>query len=557
MPLQNLSLSNLYRATTGTPRLSVSSSLNAANGMAGTAVSMSSFNMNSVTTTLPFTYIVEDTSENVTFAFTDGGLAFNNRIRGVAANYFVTVDDNSYFTIGSAGATTAISAKNTPNSPTYSGSNGTALTAFYEDGYNATATGNYGFINRVFKTIYSVDSYNSINSDVLCVSTDTNILLADGTSVEAGDLYVGDTIKTFVPEGMPSWLPEDDLGEWYWWYHTTGSAGEVVDAQVSNIYFSFIDQYVSINDGAIKTTHAHPFYAWDAITNTYQFTRAEDVAEGDKLIKYNNLSGLIEEIDVINVEFHNRNLEIATITVDVAHTFLANGFVSHNKGAATAPIPWRNLTCYLDPQFANSYNIQGQRDLNDLSGNTTGFNLLGGNSNPAKVAPVFNNTTPKSLTFAANKLGVKQPGNPTGTNHTLFNSTTANGYTIIGFVKNCAGTFFRRDPDFLFGTAVEGGLVAFWHTTANIIINVGSQTTSGWRMYAVTTGAGTTRIYNNNVVIHTATDAKATHANTSTGNIELMNGNTGELGSFLFYQRALSVTEIGEIWNNLKGRYGL
>lgn len=553
MPLQNLSLSNLYRATAGTSRIgAVSSSLNAANGMAGTAVSMSSFNMDSVTTTLPFTYIVENTSENVSYAFTGGGLAFNNRIRGVAANYFVTVDDNSYFTIGTVGATTAINAKNTPNTPTYSGSNGTALTAFYEDGYNATATGNYGFINRTFKTIYSVDSYNSINSDVLCVSTDTQILLADGTSVEAGDLYVGDTIKTFVPEGMPSWLPENDLGEWYWWYHTSASAGEVVDAQVSNIYFSFIDQYVSINDGAIKTTHAHPFYAWDAITNTYQFTRAEDVAEGDKLIKYNNLSGLIEEIDVINVEFHNRNLEIATITVDVAHTYLANGFVSHNKGAATAPIPWQNLVCYLDPQFANSYNAQGQVVLNDLAGYSTGFNLTGGNRNPALVAPVFNTSTPKSLTFAANKQGIKQNGNASGTGNTLFNTTSANGYTIIAFVKNSSGTFFVRGSDYGFFAGV--GSVSF-NSTPNGGANASSQTISGWRMYVVATGNGRTRMYNNNVEIYNQASTAA--ATTGTSDIELMKNNTGELGSFFFYQRALSATEIGAIWNNLKGRYGL
>lgn len=555
MPLQNLSLSNLYRATTGTARSgAVSSSLNAANGMAGTPVSMSSFNMDNVAVTMPFTYIVEGTSENVTYAFTGQGLAFDNRIKNVANNYQFVLDDNAYFTVGSRGQSTAISA-NTLGTPPYSGSNGTSIRAYYEDGYNATATGNYGFINGGVKTIYSVDSYNSINSDILCVSTDTNILLADGTSVEAGDLYVGDTIKTFVPEGMPSWLPDDDMGEWYWWYHTSASAGEVVDAQISNIYFSFIDQYVSINNGAIKCTHAHPFYAWDAITNTYQFTRAEDVAEGDKLIKYNVVSGEIEEIDVTNVEFHNKTLEIATITVDVAHTYLANGFVSHNKGAANAPIPWQNLVCYLDPQFANSYNTQGQIVLNDLAGYATGFNLTGGNSNPAKVAPTFNTSTPKSLTFAANKLGVKQNGNTSGTGNTYFNSTTTNGYTIIAFVKNSNGAILRRDPDFYI-YAVSGQF-SFIHTTANIITNVTGQTTTGWRMYALTSGNGTTKMYNNNVEIYTSSDAKATHANTATTDIELMNGNTGDLGSFFFYQRALSSTEIGVIWNNLKGRYGL
>jgi hypothetical protein len=556
MPLQNLSLSNLYRATAGTPRLgAVSSSLNAANAMAGTPVSMSSFNMNSVTATLPFTYIVENTSENVTFAFTGGGLAFDNRVKTLAANYTVTVDDATYFTIGTRGVSTAINASNLANTPSYSGSNLTNLTVYYEDGYNATATGNYGFVNRSTKTIYSVDSYNSINSDILCVSTDTNILLADGTSVQAGDLYVGDSIKTFVPEGMPSWLPENDLGEWYWWYHTTGSAGEIVNAQISNIYFSFIDEYVSINDGAIKTTHAHPFYAWDAITETYQFTRAEDVAEGDKLIKYNNLSGLIEEIDVTNVSFHNTTLEIATITVDEAHTYLANGFVSHNKGAANAPIPWQSLVCYLDPQFAASYNTSvSTTNFNDLTGKTTGFNLTGGNRNPALTAPTFSNTSPKSLTFASGKYGIKQPGNTSGTNLANFNVASATGMTIIAFLNGTAGTVLDNSSNF--NWTVLGNYASMTGAYAAVS---GPQTSwSGWNMHAITCGTGTTAFYRNSGTPY----ASATVANTgaigvSSYELKLMTDNTGILGSFLYYNRVLTATEINAVYNNLKGRYGL
>lgn len=556
----NLSLSNLYRAWSGTTRSgAVSSSLNAANGMAGTPVSMSSFLFDSVTATLPFTYIVEGTSENVTFAFTGGGLAFNNRVKTSANNYSVTVDfaggTNAYFSVGTLGQVTAVNALQL-GTPPYSGSNATTLVAYYADGYNTGATGNVTFANRATKTIYSVDSYNSINSDILCVATDTQILLADGTSVEAGDLYVGDTIKTFVPEGMPSWLPDEDQAEWYWWYHTTGSAGEIVDAQISNIYFSFIDQYVSINDGAIKTTHAHPFYAWDNITETYQFTRAEDVVEGDKLIKYNNVSGLIEEIDVTKVEFHNRNLEIATITVDVAHTYLANGFVSHNKGAANAPIPWQNLVCYLDPQFANSYNAQGQVVINDLAGYTTGFNLTGGNRNPALVAPTFNTTTPKSLTFAAGKYGIRQTGNVSGTpGNTYFNTTAANGYSIIAFVKNTSGDIFQRGTDYKLTTSTT---ISFT-STPNGNATTSTQTLTGWQMIAVTAGAnpdGKIVIYRNATAQKTVIIG-AGAATTGTDDVELMKNNTGELGSFFFYQRALSADEITVIWNNLKGRYGL
>jgi len=548
MAKTSLSLGGLYRAWTGTARGAVSSSLNAANNLAGTSVSMSSFAFDSLTVTQPFTYIVENTSENVVVAFATQGLAFDNRIKNIAANYTITVSDATYFSIGTKSSTTAITANNLGGS-TYSGSNGTTLSVTYADGYNVNAT-NYNTTST--KTIYSVDSYNSINSDVLCVATDTDILLANGSTVKAGDLYIGDSIKTFVPTGMPEWFPENDPAEWYWWYNETGSNGDIVDAAVSNVYYSFIDKYIDINFGAIKVTGAHPFFAWDNITETYQFTRAEDLVEGDKIVKYNVESGLVEDVLVEKIEFLNKTLEIATITVDTAHTYLANGFVSHNKGAATAPIPWTNLVCYLEPQFAASYNTAvSTTNFNDVAGYSTGFNLTGGTANPAVTAPVFNGTSPKSLTFASGKYGIKEQAYSSGTGNANFNTTSGNGYTIIAWVNGSAGDIFSRGTDYKVTTS---GNIAFT-STPNGNLTAASQTLTGWHMIAVTAGAGTTKIYNNNVEAATASTTAA--ATTGTSDIYLMQNNTGNLGSFLFYQRALTATEIGYIWNNLKGRYGL
>ena len=553
MAASNLSLGNLYRAWAGTTRSGlVSSSLNAANGLAGTAVSMSSFIYGNVAVTQPFTYIVENTTENLTFAFTGQGLAFDNRVKVQAANFSVTVNDATYFTVGTNGTTTAINAKNLAGT-TLSGSNATTLTAYYDDTYTTNATGNRGAGNASTKTIYSVDSYNSINSDVLCVSTDTDILLADGSTVKAGDLYSGDMIKTFVPKDMPAWLPQNDESEWYWWYNETGSNGDVVDAEISNIYFSFADSYVSINDGAIKVTHAHPLFVWDSLTETYQFTRAEDIAAGDALVKYNVTTGLVEDILVETIEFANKTLEIATITVESAHTFLANGFVSHNKGSATAPIPWTNLVCYLEPQFAASYNTAvSTTNFNDVAGYSTGFNLTGGTSNPAITAPVFNAASPKSLTFASGKYGIKEQAYSSGTGNANFNTTSANGYTIIAFVNASAGNILSRGTDYTL--SASSTTIAFT-STPNGNTSATSQTLTGWHMIAVTTGAGTTKIYNNNVEVATAATTAA--ATTGTSDIYLMQNNTGNLGSFFFYQRALTATEIGYIWNNLRARYGL
>jgi hypothetical protein len=517
--------------------------------MAGTAVSMSSFAFDSLAITQPFTYIVESTAENVVVAFTTQGLAFDNRVKNIAANYTITVSDATYFSIGTKSSTTAITANALAAAP-YSGSNATTLSATYADGYNVNAT-NYNVAST--KTIYSVDSYNSINSDVLCVATDTDILMADGSTIKAADLYIGDTIKTFVPTGMPSWFPENDPAEWYWWYNETGSNGDIVDAAVSNVYYSFIDNYVDINFGSIKVTGAHPFFAWDDITETYQFTRAEDLVEGDKIVKYNSETSLVEDILIEKIEFLNSTLEIATITIDSAHTYLANGFVSHNKGAATAPIPWTNLVCYLEPQFAASYDTGvSTTNFNDLAGYSTGFNLTGGNANPAITAPTFNGTSPKSLTFANAKYGIKQNGLTSGTGNTYFNTTSANGYTIIAFVNGSAGDILSRGTDYTLNATST--TIAFT-STPNGNRSATSQTLTGWHMIAVTTGAGTTKVYNNNVEVGTGASTAA--ATTGTSDIYLMQNNTGNLGSFFFYQRALTATEIGEIYNNLKGRYGL
>ena len=71
---------------------------------------------------------------------------------------------------------------------------------------------------------------------------------------------------------------------------------------INQLNYSFIDNYVDINFGSIKVTGAHPFFAWDDITETYQFTRAEDLVEGDKIVKYNSETSLVEDILIEKIE---------------------------------------------------------------------------------------------------------------------------------------------------------------------------------------------------------------------------------------------------------------
>ena len=80
MARTNLSLGNLYRATQGSARTTQAVSLNAMNASAGTAASMISFAVDSITINQPtYTYIVESTSENATFSFGSAGSLHGTR----------------------------------------------------------------------------------------------------------------------------------------------------------------------------------------------------------------------------------------------------------------------------------------------------------------------------------------------------------------------------------------------------------------------------------------------------------------------------------------------
>jgi len=443
MPKTNLKLGSLGYAAVGA---GPSTSMGAITG-GNPNTAMSDFAFDSVTVTHPFTYIVEGTTEQLKFVFAQSGSRFNTYNKGRGANYVVTTDNEVFFSTAynpTAGVFD-ITAKNLGTAP-YSGSSATLLSAKYNDGFNINATG-YNVAST--KNIYSVDTYNQINSDTFCVDVDTQILLANGSTISAVDLYIGDTIKTFVPTDMPEMLSENDEHEWYWWFQNNIS-GEVVDATIGNIYYSFADSYVSINNDALKCTKAHPLFVFDSDNNTYQFSRAEDLVAGDKLIKYNQTTSEIEEILVESVNIINDTLEIATITVDVAHTYLANGFVSHNKGTeSTPPVPHTGLRMYLDPSKSTSFTAGRPStgtpsvDLLDVSGWNTGVR-------PAGQAP-------RSLAS----------GNPSYNNGA---SSKERYYSLNGTTQ-----MFYKD----FSSNINGNLAQFNVTTGTIHVWVRPTTTLG------------------------------------------------------------------------------
>ena len=566
MAKTNLSLGGLYRAVTGV--YASNSALSYAGS--GNNRSMSAVAVDSITITMPFTYIMEETYENVAFSFGSAGANFGSYIQNKDFNYDVNVNVTTFFsapshadTVNSPGTWRVTAKLNTTGG--YGGSTATTLSAKFADGYNINAT-NYN--TATTKDIYSVDTYNQINNDVMCVSVDSQILMQDGSLVDAADLYVGDVIKTYVPTDMPEWLPANDPENWYWWYQTNPS-GEIVDATIGNIYYSFTDSYVSINDGMLKVTKSHPLYTFDTDTETYQFAKAEDVFVGDKLVKYNHESGQLEDIIVTKVDIIDETLEIATITVDVAQTYLANGFVSHNKGTATAPIPWQNLTCYLDAERTQSYFAQNQAVWNDITGNATGFNVVGAGvySFPA---PTFNNTTPKFLVFSAAQSGFKLLANDSGTNNNRFNTTAAAGFTIFAFItkantmgyhsilkKGSDWEFYLQQGCFVF--AQNGDRNGQYQGSATHALGCDASFGAGWSSVAMVYRGSSVDFYHNGAFVQTVTTNVSNQDWSTTRDMILAYDSTAiaNYANMLFYQRKLSTAEIGQIHNNMKGRFGL
>ena len=582
MALFNKRLSELYRAVSGSARTSQAVSISGLAG-GGSNVSFSGFSFDSASATLPFTYIVENTTENVVFSFTSAGTLFNSKVKDVSNNYqfsitpnagAITFGTNASGNDGVKASTTKIGVTNIANG-VYGGDTAYLLTATYNDGgWSANQDG----FNRVFsKEIYNVDSYNSINSDLLCVDINTLILLSDGSEVSAEDLYIGDVIKTYVPTDMPTWLPENDTEDWYWWYQT-GSSGEIVDAAITNIYYSFVDSYISINDDLLKCTHAHPLFINDSETNTYQFVRAEDITIGDKLIKYNKTTFEMEEIEVVNIETKNETLEIATITVDVAHTYLSNGFVSHNKGSNTGGvIPSANLACYLDAQKTQSYSAQGQLVWHDLTGRATGFNVKPAASGAGSTYPTFTNTTPKYLTFfgtgnTAWKDETIYPG--TGVGLSNFNLTSNGGATVVWWQYGNASLFANIMS--ITDNVSKSFSVQWFNSSANsgtlrIKLTSGpsryasndlfSNISTSWNMYAFSVIGQTGYVYRDGTLLQTIAgnldDFQAmTAARASFGGAANSDAPGLRMAALLYYTRGLSGTEVSNIYNNMRSRFG-
>jgi hypothetical protein len=571
MPRTNLSLGNLFRATQGSARTSQAVSLNAMNGSAGTEAAFTSFAVDSVTRNLPtFTYIVESTEESATFSFGTQGSLHGARVGNVSANYSVTFD-NANFSVGTPTLGASPSFPITPaaiNASNYSEAQ-SVLSMTYADGYNLNATG-YNVAST--KTLYAVDVYNTINQPDFCLLFGTKVTLANGTEINIEDLNVGDSIKAWQPDGLPDESQPLDSDQIDWrFYLQTRLLGDNLNVTVNDITFNFAEGYYSINDGLINATGTHPLYVYDNEIKKYHFKNVENLLPGDKLV-----NGIGDEVEITNIEIITADVEIVTINVENADVFLANNFVSHNKGTTTQPyIPSSGLRMYLDPSKASSTNGTDTTDWLDLTGYNTGIRpagvtnaagITGGNPSYNAGASrkekywTGNGTTQfwyKDTTTNING-GLSQFNTNTGTIHMWIRPTTTLG-TTTRHIFDYAG---------FYGLAIESSdsstlnRVKFYGSTLGNSAQLTTSLSSNvWYMISATfQPSGTCTIYVDGTSIGTFSSSAFT-APSSTNFLTIGSNSArttfwnGQIGPVLFYNSLQNSTKVTETYNYFSPTY--
>ena len=281
------------------------------------------YKIDSVGSITGYTYAVENTNETYTLGFTGAGSDFS-KISSRSANFTWSVPAGSTISLNSNNGSSAVfSVSNRTNAPTQTilqNVSSNTIRVVFADGFNLDAT---GYNTNKDKTVYSVDSYDG-NSTALCLTADTPVTLADGSILEIGDIEEGMKLKGYSIDGL---LPSSEMN-FLDWNSETLDVSEI-EVTVQNIVYSFSEKIYNINNGTLKCTAEHPFLV-KTLNDEYKFVVAHLLREGDSLIKSTE-NGVIEElISSINIEMEAS--EIVTIDVEDVDTYLANGYITHNKG---------------------------------------------------------------------------------------------------------------------------------------------------------------------------------------------------------------------------------
>ena len=585
MPRTNLSLGNLYRAVTGSPR-GGASSISSLVGGSQTNVSLLGFATDAVTINPPsYSYIVEGTAENASFQFSLTGSRFYTYVQNRDVNYSVTLD-YANFTIGTKsytnGPTTIPITAAAVAASSYSEAE-SILSMKYEDGYNINAT-NYN--TTVTKTLYAVDVYNTINQPDFCLLSDTPITKADNTVVNVEDLVVGDVIKSWIPTGLPDESldgTDTEATEWRFFQRETNE-GSYAEVTVRDITFNFASGYYNINNGLIKSTGTHPLYVFDSEVEKYKFKQVEEILPGDSIVLFDEVEG-ISQVLVYDISKVIEDVEIVTLNVENSDVYLSNGAISHNKGgvSTTQPsIPSSGLRMYLEPAKAASFlsGLPGTGtptvDFLDMSGWGTGVRPgAQGPLSRASANPSYNNGASRKeryysfngtsqLFYKSNSSnilgGISQLNVNAGTIHVWVRPTTTlgaserilfdfDGRYSLGIGSTDSSTLNRINFD---STSMAFVSMSTYAMPLNIWTMVSVVFSAGVGVTAYANGGFQSGVGASAQSIPSLTGASVLTIGCSSGYGRFWNGH---IGPVLFYNKAQSSNEVSRVFNYFTTTY--
>ena len=392
-----LSLNNLAGANGVTQNDNVSLGTIKGSPSAGDNIGLSTFAVDSIDSISGFTYAVESTTETYTIGTTGGGTNFASKNGSYSGNVTWSVPVGSKISLNTnSGLSATFDVGSMTNAATQTILQSVithTIRGVFADGYNDHITTSNGYNVNKDKTVYSVDSYDG-NSTALCLTVDTPIELPNGDIIEIGDVEEGMKLKGYSLNGLDS---HDDSNYMEW--NTSELNAEEKEVEVSNVVFSFASRYYNINNGEVKATSEHPFLVLE--NGTYRFKRTHLLNEGDILVKSN------EEVSIENIEIIDEDIEIVSIDVTNTDTYLANGFITHNKGGnshtdfdgPTAP----TSVSYSHPNLSWS---GGTADT-DSTGGITGYDVQVDNNSDFS-SPVIDETNWDATSIQLS--GVLSPG---------------------------------------------------------------------------------------------------------------------------------------------------
>jgi len=152
--------------------------------------------------------------------------------------------------------------------------------------------------------------------EISCPTPDMRILMADGSLKVAGELQVGDIVKT---------AHEDTLE---WGDHKV-THKDIVESEVVSLKFE---------NSSIKCSPTHKVY----LSNDSKWTEVQDLKEGD-VVKVQDGDDTFVSLEKID------SGEVVVLTVEDAHTYIAEGILAHNKTLAPGVTTTTPTTTTLPP----------------------------------------------------------------------------------------------------------------------------------------------------------------------------------------------------------------